>query len=119
MPASKPLPQLIRPRITLKPELLLGPGKADLLQAIAEQGSISAAARSLGMGYRRAWAMLNELQQGFEQPLVVTAAGGTGGGGAQVTDLGRDVLACYLALEVACNTAASASLGRLARLMKR
>ena len=69
MPARRP--HLIRPRIALQLELLLGPGKADPLQAIAEHGSISAAARSLGMGSRRAWALLNDLQQAFERPLMM------------------------------------------------
>ena len=117
MPVQRP--HLIRPRIALQPELLLGPGKADLLQAIAEHGSISAAARSLGMGFRRAWALLNELQQAFERPLVETAAGGAGGGGARVTELGQAVLACYLDAEQACQEAAAAPLARLHRLMKR
>ena len=118
MPAPKPRPQLIRPRVTLLPDVPLGPGKVDLLQAIAEHGSISASARALGMGYRRAWTLLNELQQAFGQPLVETAAGGTGGGGAKITDLGRAVLACYLDLEAACNTASAPALARLAQLMK-
>lgn len=103
----------------LQPQLLLGPGKADLLQAILERGSISAAARSLGMGYRRAWTLLNELQQAFELPLVETAAGGSGGGGAQVTELGRAVLDCYRELERACEAASAKPLARLDRLMKR
>ncbi|MBC7944329.1 MAG: LysR family transcriptional regulator [Burkholderiales bacterium] len=70
----------------------MGPGKADLLEAIAETGSISAAARQTGMSYRRAWLLMDAMNRSFEQPLVDTATGGKGGGGARITDFGKEVL---------------------------
>ncbi len=72
-----------------------GPGKADLLDAIIEKGSISAAAKIMGMSYKRAWDLVNTMNTSFKQPLVITATGGNHGGGAQVTEFGRDVLQRY------------------------
>ena len=77
----------------------LGPGKANLLDAIGREGSISAAGRALGMSYRRAWALVEEMNRHFRAPLVESARGGAGGGGAGLTDLGRAVLGEYRALE--------------------
>lgn len=73
----------------------LGPGKADLLDGIIEKGSISAAAKTMGMSYKRAWDLVNTMNNSFKQPLVATATGGSHGGGAQVTEFGRDVLNRY------------------------
>jgi molybdate transport system regulatory protein len=90
------------PRLSLRlhfDSLTFGRGKADLLQAIAEEGSISAAGRRLGMSYRRAWALVEEMNRHFRAPLVESARGGAGGGGAGLTDLGRAVLDEYRALE--------------------
>lgn len=77
----------------------MGPGKADLLEAIAQSGSISAAARSMGMSYKRAWDLVDTMNQSFRRPLVNTATGGAQGGGAAITEFGRDVLERYRALE--------------------
>ena len=77
----------------------LGPGKADLLQAVAESGSISAAARAMGMSYRRAWTLVEAMNRDFREPLVATSAGGSGGGGARVTPAGREALGRYRAME--------------------
>lgn len=79
--------------------LTFGRGKADLLQGIAELGSISAAGRRLGMSYRRAWALVEEMNAHFKAPLVESSRGGAGGGGASLTDLGRQALAEYRGLE--------------------
>ena len=91
------------PRLSLRlhfPQgLTFGRGKADLLQAIAEEGSISAAGRRLGMSYRRAWSLVEEMNTHFRAPLVDSARGGARGGGAALTDLGRGVLADYRRLE--------------------
>jgi molybdate transport system regulatory protein len=81
-------------------EIAMGPGKAALLEAIAEHGSISAAGRALGMSYRRAWLLVDVMNRCWAEPLVSTAAGGSHGGGARVTEAGRAVLAAYRALEV-------------------
>ena len=104
------------PRVVAKPRIrilfgstfAIGPGKADLLQAIERTGSISAAARSMGMSYRRAWLLIDTMNQCFRQPVVHTATGGTGGGGAQITPFGKAALRCYRAMEAS----AAASIDR-------
>src|SRR3546814_3854593 len=73
-------------------EIAMGPGKADLLEAISAQGSISAAGRALGMSYRRTWLLVDVMNRCFRAPLVETAAGGSHGGGARLTTLGADLL---------------------------
>ena len=84
-------------------ESAMGPGKADLLEAIMAEGSISGAGRKLGMSYRRTWLLVDAMNRCWAQPLVGTAAGGSHGGGAQVTALGESVLAQYRALQAAGN----------------
>jgi molybdate transport system regulatory protein len=81
------------------PEIAIGPGKAALLEAIAESGSISESARRLGMSYRRAWLLVDTMNRCFREPLVTSATGGSGGGGAQVTEFGKRVLGQYRRLE--------------------
>jgi len=88
-----------RLRVLLGDAIAMGPGKADLLDAIRRTGSISAAARDLGMSYRRAWTLVDTMNASFSRPLVEPCRGGAGGGGAVVTDCGLDVLAHYRALE--------------------
>lgn len=80
-------------------ETAMGPGKADLLEAIAREGSISAAGRALGMSYRRTWLLVDTMNRCWKEPLVETAAGGARGGGARLTGLGQDILLHYRALE--------------------
>lgn len=91
------------PRLSLRlhyPQgLTFGRGKADLLQAIADEGSISAAGRRLGMSYRRAWALVEEMNSHFRAPLVDSNRGGAKGGGANLSALGLAVLADYRRLE--------------------
>lgn len=77
----------------------LGPGKADLLDAIAAHGSISAAGRALGMSYRRSWLLVDEMNRCFRERLVETLAGGGRERGARLTPQGRAVLEAYRALE--------------------
>jgi molybdate transport system regulatory protein len=90
--AARATPRL---RILMGKGLILGPGKVDLLEAIARKGSISGAAREMDMSYRRAWLLVEELNQIFARPLVVAAPGGARGGGAQVTEFGLEVAAAY------------------------
>jgi molybdate transport system regulatory protein len=79
-------------------EIAMGPGKADLLEAIAREGSISAAGRALGMSYRRAWLLVDTMNRCFEQPLVETHPGGGKAAGAKLTLAGEKALAAYRAL---------------------
>lgn len=80
-------------------ELAMGPGKADLLEAIDREGSISAAGRALGMSYRRTWLLADEMNRCWKERLVETTAGGGAGRGARLTPMGREVLSAYRALE--------------------
>lgn len=89
-------------------EFAIGPGKADLLAAIAATGSISAAGRALGLSYRRTWLMVDTMNRCWREPLVATAHGGSHGGGATLTDLGATVLKRYRDLEAALAVAAVA-----------
>jgi len=82
----------------------IGVGKIELLQKIDEFGSISAAARAMGMGYKRAWILLTSLQNGFSAPLVETARGGNQHGGAEVTPLGRELIRRYNAFDMEIKT---------------
>ena len=106
-------PYLIRPRLYLGPELMLGPGKIALLKAVRDTGSISAAARTLGMNYKRAWYLLETLNQGFHQPVVEAAQGGRGGGGTRLTALGEALIASYTAIEAVCAAAAEPHLAAM------
>ena len=95
-------------RILFRKAIAMGPGKADLLRAIDETGSISAAARQMEMSYRRAWLLVDTMNQAFKSPVVVTLTGGKAGGGAVVTEFGKEVLRRYSAMEAK----ASASVAR-------
>lgn len=95
---TKPDPRF-RFRLLLGQSIAIGPGKADLLAAIAETGSISAAGRSMGMSYKKAWYLIDTMNKCFRTPLIETSKGGTAHGGATLTPLGRDVLRRYRAIE--------------------
>jgi molybdate transport system regulatory protein len=88
----------IRVRVLADSTVAIGPGKADLLDAIAATGSISAAARQMRMSYRRAWILVDTMNTCFRKPLVDTSKGGAEGGGARLTPMGEKVLARYRAL---------------------
>jgi molybdate transport system regulatory protein len=77
----------------------LGPGKIRLLELIGERGSISAAGRGMGMSYRRAWLLVDDLNRCFKEPLVQTQCGGSGGGGAELSSFCRTVVDSYRAME--------------------
>ena len=95
MKRSRTAPPATRIRILAGSEIALGPGKADLLRAIDETGSISGAARRMRMSYRRAWLLVHTMNECFEPPLVEAVKGGPEGGGAQLTPTGRRVMAEY------------------------
>jgi molybdate transport system regulatory protein len=116
-------------RLTLSDRVALGPGKADLLEAIRDTGSIAAAGRRMGMSYQRAHDLVSALNEDFEAPLIEATAGGTRGGGAQLTPLGDSILAAYRSVEAEALAATATRLewlrGRLkqaqapAKLVKR
>lgn len=101
-------------RIDLSPACRVGPGKIALLEQIERTGSISAAGRALGMSYRRAWLLVDELNRLFETPLVATQLGGAHGGGARLTDLGGDLVQRFRSLEQAATALVETHLGALA-----
>jgi len=106
-------------RIMFRKAIAMGPGKADLLQAIGETGSISAAARRMRMSYRRAWLLVDTMNQCFDGPLVETATGGNHGGGAQITELGKEVLRRYREMDAKASAAVAREIIAFARLMTR
>jgi molybdate transport system regulatory protein len=91
----------------------LGPGKIALMELISKNGSITAAGREMGMSYRRAWLLVDEINHIFREPLVEKQMGGSGGGGARLTMLGRDIVGRYRAIEGAAAIAAAADLRAL------
>jgi len=91
----------------------LGPGKIKLLECITETGSISAAARAMDMSYRRAWLLVDELNGMFARPVVETAAGGAGGGGAKVTEFGLRIIGIFRQLETEADALAKVRMAQL------
>ena len=91
----------------------IGPGKAALLESIEATGSIAAAAREMRMDYKRAWLLIDSLNTAFTSPAVERVAGGSGGGGAVLTPLGRDLVARYRRLEAAAAELAAEDLRAL------
>jgi len=88
----------------------LGPGKAQLLELIEEHGSIRAAGASIGMSYRRAWLLSDEINRMFREPSIFTRHGGKSGGGAGLTEFGRELLSRYRRMEAAMLKAADEDL---------
>ena len=110
----------LRFRIVLCPGVALGPGKADLLGAIADTNSITAAASRFGMSYKRGWSLVRELNSVFAGPLVETTKGGTGGGGsARLTPLGRHVLDRYRQMEADAAAVIAAGIADLRRHLRK
>lgn len=105
-------------RVLVGAVVAIGPGKADLLQAIGEHGSISAAARGMGMSYRRAWLLVEGINNAFKHPLVETLTGGDGGGGARLTETGKEVLRRYRAMEARAARAVAAELRGFSQLLR-
>ena len=104
-------------RVMFGSEIAMGPGKAELLAAIAETGSITASAKRLGMSYRRAWLLVDTMNRCFREPVVASATGGTGGGGARMTPFGRRVLARYRAMQARVDRALDPELAAFSRLL--
>jgi molybdate transport system regulatory protein len=98
-------------------DIAMGPGKADLLEAIVKTGSITSAGKTMEMSYRRAWLLVDEMNRCFKTPLVETSKGGSHGGGARLTPLGHEVLGRYRAMASASKQVAQAYVGVFKDLM--
>lgn len=105
-------------RIDLASGNRIGPGKIALLEAIRSTGSISAAARSIGMSYRRAWLLVEEINQTLREPAVRAETGGARGGGAVVTPVGKRMVDLYRAIEVQARTAAGGEFRAMGKLIR-
>jgi molybdate transport system regulatory protein len=103
----------IRIRIHLGDGHSVGPGKVQLLEAVEQLGSISAAARSMGMAYRHAWELLDDLNRCFRSPVVKTVSGGRSGGGARLTPFGAELARRFRAMEQAARSAMADDLAAL------
>jgi molybdate transport system regulatory protein len=108
----------VRLSIVFESGARIGPGKAALLESIRDTGSISAAAREMGMDYKRAWTLLDSMNQAFTQPVVSAASGGAKGGGATLTAFGADVLERYRRIQERAEAVANADLAALKRFAK-
>jgi molybdate transport system regulatory protein len=99
--------------------IAVGPGKITLLEAIASTGSITAAAKELGMSYRRAWLLIDEMNRSMAKPAVGTAAGGAHGGGTVLTPAGESMIALYREIERKAMAAAGPEIGALKKLLNK
>jgi len=97
----------------------LGPGKIRLLELLEDNGSISAAGRAMGMSYRRAWQLIDELNRTFSEDVVKTQQGGVRGGGAVLTQTGKDILNAYRSIEKKAQKAAAAEIALIARALSK
>jgi molybdate transport system regulatory protein len=108
-------------RLTLRVDFgergAVGPGKVRLLELVDEHGSIAAAGRAMGMSYRRAWLLIDSLNQSFRKPLVTTQLGGSGGGGAVLTVFGRQIVKHYRAMEAEATAATARHLRALQKAL--
>jgi molybdate transport system regulatory protein len=108
----------LRLRVMAGKRIAMGPGKADLLEGIRDTGSISAAGRRMKMSYKRAWQLVEEMNICFRGPVVDANKGGSGGGGAQLTAIGEDVLARFRRVEQLCGEAAYEDLLAMRRRLR-
>ena len=119
MKSSRPRHKEVRPEFQVRPRLYrgvdiaIGPGKADLLEAVHRAGSIAAAAEAMGMSYMRAWMLIRTMNSCFKAPLVRTKRGGAERGTAILTETGRSVLALYRRVEMQSLKATQALRGQL------
>jgi molybdate transport system regulatory protein len=105
-------------RVTSGDTIAVGPGKIDLLEAIAEMQSITAAAKSIGMSYRRAWILVDQLNAALRQPAVASAQGGERGGGSRLTAVGEALIERYRRIEARAAEACADDIDALLRLVK-
>jgi len=106
-----------RLRIRNGADIAVGPGKIELLEAISTTGSITSAAKALGMSYRRAWLLVDTMNRCFKTRVVQTEAGGNRGGGTRLTPLGTQLVRSYRRIEARAAKAGAAEIASLTRLL--
>ena len=106
-----------RLRISKGEEIAVGPGKVALLEQIESTGSITAAAKALGMSYRRAWLLVDSMNRSFRKPVVDTVTGGSHGGGTAVTTTGKEVIRRYRKTEALAHKAGNEEIAALLKLL--
>lgn len=116
--SASPLDEKTRFRVQIKHAVAIGPGKADVLQSVAETGSLAETGRRMGMSYQRVWSLVAAMNKDFVEPLVLKQRGGAAGGGAQLTATGEKVLAVYRAIERDAQKAVSRRLPQLLGLIR-
>ncbi|SAL01051.1 ModE family transcriptional regulator [Caballeronia ptereochthonis] len=117
-PANQPAEVRFRMRITKGETIALGPGKVALLEAVRKHGSISAAARSLDMSYRRAWLLIDELNRSLQSPATLSEQGGQSGGGCVLTPVGENIIRLYRDVEARAEAACAEQIASLTKLLK-
>ena len=115
----KPRTGLTHLRVTFSENFYMGPGRADLMELIGESGSIAAAGKAMGMSYKRAWSLVQALNDGFGVPLVETSRGGSAQGGASLTEAGKAVLAHYRAMQQQAASAIGPDFAAIADMLGR
>ena len=105
-------------RIDLETGGRIGPGKIALLEAISKTGSITAAAQSMNMSYRKAWLLVDELNKLLSEPAVTAAVGGANGGGATLTPVGQKTVQLYHSIEMRARAAARSEFQAFRKLMR-
>jgi molybdate transport system regulatory protein len=116
--SAAPQQPRLRIRVIFGDEIMLGPGKADLLERIRETGSISAAGRAMAMSYKRAWSLVEQMNAAFREPLVESVRGGSKGGGARLTEAGETVLAHYRKLQEVTAEAGAARIAAIRSMLR-
>ena len=118
---TRPAAAVLKPRLRLVAgrTIVLGPGKADLLEAVRDTGSLRRAAARLGMSYMRAWTLVKTMNAAFREPLVALARGGARHGGATLTPPGAKVLALYRGMERRCLRATNSQVDSLRKFLRR
>ena len=112
-------PQLrLRMRVTRGDAIAVGPGKIELLEALQRTHSINGAAKALGMSYRRAWLLVDELNAALREPAVRSATGGAHGGGSELTATGTELIRLYRAIEQHARRACAAEIDAMLELLK-
>lgn len=116
--SATPLDAKTRFRIQIKHAVAIGPGKADVLQAIDETGSLAESGRRLGMSYQRVWSLVRAMNNDFVEPLVLTQRGGVAGGGAALTPMGKKTLKIYRTIEHNAERAVARQVPKLLALIR-